>query len=85
MAVLNIRGYLPGIGVKTIIVVDTENVSFIVPCPGCNLVQIHCSGTYFDTDRAGTNSIVNAMEGNGGGNRDIKMSEGYENVIDWVE
>jgi len=83
MPLLNVRGYLPGNGVIVTIVVNTDQVSFIVPCPGCNLVQIHCSGTYFETDRIGTNLILNAMKGDGQEQRDIKMSAGYENIIDW--
>ena len=77
---LNVKGYLPGTGVRAIIVVNCKRVSFITPCPGCNLVQIHCSGSYFETDRAGTNLILNAMTGD---SRDIKLSAGYEKIIDW--
>ena len=83
MAILNIKGHVPGTGTSVTIIVDTEKVSFITPCPGCNLVQIHCSGTYFETDRIGTNLILNAMKGDFPGVRDIRMSAGYENVIDW--
>ena len=82
MSLLNVLGHLPGTGVVSTIIVETERVSFITPCPGCNLVQIHCSGTYFETDRIGTNLILNAMNG---GERDIKMSAGYENIIDWPD
>jgi len=85
MQILKVKGYLPGTGAKAIIVVNTKRVSFISPCPGCNLVQIHCSGSYFETDRAGTNLIINAMKGDGQEDLDIKMSRGYENVIDWAE
>ena len=83
MPLLNVSGHLPGTGVRSIIVVDTDKVSFITPCPGCNLVQIHCSGTYFETDRIGTNLILNSMNGNLQEGRDIKLSAGYENIIDW--
>ena len=83
MPLLNVKGHVPGTGVVVNIVVDTKKVSFITPCPGCNLVQIHCSGTYFETDRIGTNLILNSMKGNDQKNRDIRMSAGYENIIDW--
>ena len=85
MSLLNVKGYLPGTGARAIIVVNTKRVSFISPCPGCNLVQIHCSGSFFETDRIGTNLILNAMKGDSQEERDIKVSEGYENVIDWAE
>ena len=85
MPILNVKGHLPGTDVKSIIVVNTKRVSFISPCPGCNLVQIHCSGSFFETDRIGTNLILNAMNDDAQSNRDIKMSAGYENIIDWVE
>lgn len=82
MPLINVKGHIPGTGDFSIIVVDTEKVSFISPCPGCDLVQIHCSGSYFETDRAGTNMILNAISG---GDRDIKMSAGYEKVIEWPQ
>ena len=85
MPLLNVKGHVPGTGVAVTIIVDTEKVSFITPCPGCNLVQIHCSGTYFETDRMGTNFILNAMKDSMQKDSDIKMSTGYENVIDWPE
>jgi len=85
MSILNVKGYLPGTGARAIIVVNTKRISFIAPCPGCNLVQIHCSGSYFETDRIGTNLIINAMKGDGEKDRDIKLAEGYGNIIDWVE
>ena len=85
MPILNVKGYLPGTGARAIIVVNTKSVSFISPCPGCNLVQIHCSGSYFETDRIGTNLILNAMKGKSQEGRDIKLSPGYEKVIDWEE
>ena len=85
MSILNVKGHLPGTGVISIIVIDTDKVSFISPCPGCNLVQIHCSGTYFETDRMGTNIILNAMNGRSMEDRDIRMSAGYENIIDWPQ
>ena len=84
MPILNVKGHLPGTAVSSTIVVNTRKVSFISPCPGCNLVQIHCSGSYFETDRAGTNLILNAMQGDSA-ERDIKLSAGYENIIDWPE
>ena len=85
MPLLNILGHLPGTGVRSTIVVDTDKVSFITPCPGCNLVQIHCAGTYFETDRIGTNLILNSMNGRSAEDRDIRMSAGYEHIIDWPE
>lgn len=85
MPLLNVKGHLPGTADVSIIVVNTEKVSFISPCPGCNLAQIHCSGSYFETDRVGTNLILSAMNGQFQSNRDIKMSAGYENIIDWPE
>ena len=84
MPLLNVKGHLPGTGVVSVIVVDTDKVSFVTPCPGCNLVQIHCSGTYFETDRTGTNLILNSMKG-GFQERDIRQSAGYENIIDWPQ
>ena len=79
MQILSVLGHLPGTDVRSIIMVDTNKVSFITPCPGCNLVQIHCAGTYFETDRIGTNMILKAM----GNERDITALAGYANVIDW--
>jgi len=83
MPLINVRGYLPGTGHQVIIVVKTENVSFMSPCPGCNLVQVHCCGSFFETDRIGTNLILNAMKDEFEEERDIRISAGYENVIDW--
>jgi hypothetical protein len=85
MPLLNVKGHIPGTAVAVTIVVETEKVSFITPCPGCNLVQIHCSGSYFETDRIGTNLILNSMKDAVQKNRDIRMSAGYENVIEWPE
>jgi len=85
MPLLNVKGHVPGTAAPVTIVVDTEKVSFITPCPGCNLVQIHCSGSYFETDRIGTNLILNSMKSEFQEGRDIQMSTGYENVIDWPE
>ena len=82
MPILNVKGHLPGTADVVSIVVNTEKVSFISPCPGCNLVQIHCSGSYFETDRVGTNLILNATRG-GQSEMDIKVEAGYENVITW--
>jgi hypothetical protein len=62
--------------------VDTEKVSFITPCPGCNLVQIHCCGSYFETDGVGTNAILKAMKGDSSSHHDIRLAVGYENIID---
>jgi hypothetical protein len=85
MPILHVKGYLPGTGAKSDIVVNTKRVSFIIPCPGCNLVQIHCSGSYFETDERGTNLILNAIDDGGSDLQDIKSLAGYENIIDWPE
>ena len=82
MPILNVKGHLPGTATAATIVVNCEKVSFITPCPGCNLVQIHCSGSYFETDRIGTNLILNAVRDDQS-ERDIKLEAGYENVITW--
>ena len=82
MPLINVRGHLPGTGEISMIIVDTGKISFITPCPGCNLVQIHCSGTYFETDRFGTNMILNSLGGTAV-EKDIILSEGYEKVIEW--
>ena len=84
MPILNVKGHLPGTAVAVTIIVDTEKVSFISPCPGCNLVQIHSCGSYFETDRLGANLILNAMKDDLQA-QDIKLLTGYENIVDWPE
>ena len=82
MPILNVKGHLPGTGTKSIIVVDTDKVSFISPCPGCDLVQVHCCGSYFETDRVGANSILHAMNAEAPYG-DIGVMVGYEKLVEW--
>lgn len=53
-------------------------------CSGAIVSFLSGTGSYFETDRRGTNSIINVMKGDTNDHRDIKMSAGYESVIDWA-
>lgn len=86
MSLLNIRGHMPnGTQRPTIIVLNTEKVSFIAPPQSGAFAEVHCSGSYFLTDKVGVNLILAALRGDDGfqGGRDIQMSAGYENIAEY--